>query len=166
MSDEPLGTLQYYLLCHRARRFKSLPPAILWLVSTTDQCIGTRRTLIIFTFEKTPHSVYYLRITTMVPLAGAVLPQDSLILATGANGYIGSHVVNQFLQHGYNVRGTVRDAKKHAWVASYFEKKYGAGKFELVEVKDLTDLETVKEALKGTRKHRGNSKLPAYSSVM
>lgn len=85
----------------------------------------------------------------MAPLEGAVLPQGSLILVTGANGLVGSHVVDQFLQHGYNVRGTVRDAKKNAWVGSYFEQQYGAGKFELVEVPDLTNLEALKKALEG-----------------
>jgi dihydroflavonol-4-reductase len=31
-----------------------------------------------------------------------------LVLVTGATGYIASHVVQQLLAEGYNVRGTVR----------------------------------------------------------
>lgn len=85
----------------------------------------------------------------MAPLEGAVLPTGSLILVTGANGYVASHVVDQFLRLGYKVRGTVRDSEKNAWVAEYFDEKYGAGNFELVEVKDLTDPEAIKKALEG-----------------
>lgn len=32
-----------------------------------------------------------------------------LVLVTGASGYIGGHVVREFMNHGYRVRGTVRD---------------------------------------------------------
>ncbi|KAJ4388893.1 hypothetical protein N0V93_006354 [Gnomoniopsis smithogilvyi] len=85
----------------------------------------------------------------MAPLEGAVLPQGSWILVTGVNGFVGSHVADQFLQHGYNVRGTVRDAKKNAWVARHFETQYGTGRFELVELQNLTDLEATKKALEG-----------------
>ncbi len=34
---------------------------------------------------------------------------DKLVLVTGATGYIGGHVVREFLENGYRVRGTVRD---------------------------------------------------------
>jgi len=37
-----------------------------------------------------------------------VLPPGSLILVTGASGYIESHVVNEALLAGYRVRGTAR----------------------------------------------------------
>ncbi|KAF2167809.1 hypothetical protein M409DRAFT_53773 [Zasmidium cellare ATCC 36951] len=40
------------------------------------------------------------------------LPKDSLILVTGASGYIGSHVVNEALLAGYKVRGTARSQEK------------------------------------------------------
>jgi nucleoside-diphosphate-sugar epimerase len=43
-----------------------------------------------------------------------VLPQGSLILVTGASGYIGSHVVNEALAAGYKVRGTARSQEKCA----------------------------------------------------
>ncbi|EME41941.1 hypothetical protein DOTSEDRAFT_74095 [Dothistroma septosporum NZE10] len=40
------------------------------------------------------------------------LPKGSLILVTGASGYIASHVVNEALQAGYKVRGTARTREK------------------------------------------------------
>lgn len=40
------------------------------------------------------------------------LPKGSLILVTGASGYIGSHVVNEALLAGYKVRGTARSQEK------------------------------------------------------
>lgn len=57
-----------------------------------------------------------------------VIASGSLILVTGANGYIASHVVNQLLQLGYNVRGTIRAEKP--WLEQFFAKKYGEGRFE------------------------------------
>jgi nucleoside-diphosphate-sugar epimerase len=68
----------------------------------------------------------------------AVLPQGSSILVTGANGYIGSHVIDQLLKYGYKARGTVRDAERNTWLQEHFDKEYGTGKFEMVEVKDIT----------------------------
>ena len=35
-----------------------------------------------------------------------------LVLVTGANGYLGSAVVQHCLEHGYHVRGTVRSQAK------------------------------------------------------
>lgn len=61
----------------------------------------------------------------------------SLILVTGANGYIASHVVNILLEEGYSVRGTVRAAKP--WLDRYFEQKYGQGRFESVVVPALEE---------------------------
>lgn len=40
------------------------------------------------------------------------LPKGSLILVTGASGYIGAHVVNEALEAGYRVRGTARSKEK------------------------------------------------------
>ncbi|KAF2805675.1 NAD(P)-binding protein [Mytilinidion resinicola] len=39
---------------------------------------------------------------------GAKLPQNQTILISGASGFVAAHVLNSFLQRGYNVRGTVR----------------------------------------------------------
>lgn len=90
----------------------------------------------------------------MAPLEGAVLPKGSWIIVTGANGYVASHVIDQFLRLGYSVRGTVRDAKKSSWLTPYFSKKYPDAKFELVEVKDITDAAALAKAAEGESRER------------
>ena len=47
------------------------------------------------------------------------------------------------------VRGTLRDATKNAWIRGHFDEKYGAGKLELAEVKDLSTEGALDEAVKG-----------------
>ncbi|HWL49190.1 MAG TPA: NAD-dependent epimerase/dehydratase family protein, partial [Acidimicrobiia bacterium] len=37
---------------------------------------------------------------------------DAPVLVTGASGFIASHIVQQLLEGGYRVRGTVRDPDK------------------------------------------------------
>lgn len=78
-----------------------------------------------------------------------ILPSGSLILVTGANGFIASHVVDQLLERGYRVRGSVRNATKASWVQGLFDKRHGSGKFELVAIQDTTKPEAYTEALKG-----------------
>ncbi|GFP58820.1 ketoreductase adrE [Trichoderma asperellum] len=82
----------------------------------------------------------------MAPLEYSI-PQGSLVLVTGANGYIGSHVVDQLLELGYNVRGTVRDKKP--WLDEFFEKKYGKGRFESVAVKAIEEVGAFSTAADG-----------------
>ena len=77
------------------------------------------------------------------------LPAGALVLVTGVNGFLGSHIVDQLLLAGYRVRGTVRNAEKNSWVQSLFDKLHGKEKFELVEVKDLTTEGAFDEVLKG-----------------
>ncbi|KAI1465438.1 aldehyde reductase [Daldinia caldariorum] len=72
----------------------------------------------------------------------------SLVVVTGANGYIGSHIVDQFLQRGYRVRGTVRSVSRDQWLKDYFDRKY-PGKFELVEVPDMVKSGAYDDAVKG-----------------
>jgi nucleoside-diphosphate-sugar epimerase len=73
----------------------------------------------------------------------------SLVLVTGANGFIASHVVDQLLTAGYRVRGTVRSLTRSAWLEAFFTKKYGSGKFELVEVPDMASPNAFDEAVNG-----------------
>ncbi|KAI1448582.1 NAD(P)-binding protein [Annulohypoxylon stygium] len=73
----------------------------------------------------------------------------SLVLVTGANGFIAGHIVDQILQHGYRVRGTVRDVSRDQWLTGHFEEKYGPGKFELVEVSDMLADGVFDKVLKG-----------------
>jgi nucleoside-diphosphate-sugar epimerase len=77
------------------------------------------------------------------------IPKGSLVVVTGVNGFIASHVVDQLLTAGYRVRGTVRNAKKNAWVADYFGKKYGHDKIELIEVPEMAAASAFDQAVKG-----------------
>lgn len=67
-----------------------------------------------------------------MPQRNRTIPDGSRILVTGANGYIGANITKVLLDLGYNVRGTVRTEKP--WLSSYFEDKYGKGRFETVIV--------------------------------
>lgn len=78
------------------------------------------------------------------------IPFGSLVLVTGVTGLIGGHVANEFLRAGYNVRGTTRRASKAQWSVDYFTKQYGPGRYEVVEVSDLSKPENFNDALKGT----------------
>ncbi|KAF7562635.1 hypothetical protein G7046_g1471 [Stylonectria norvegica] len=79
--------------------------------------------------------------------SNVTLPKGSLILVSGATGYIGSHVVDQFLNEGYNVRGTVRAPKP--WLDEMFTKKYGKGRYESVIVPSIDADSAFDEAIKG-----------------
>ncbi|KAK3948380.1 NAD(P)-binding protein [Pseudoneurospora amorphoporcata] len=76
-----------------------------------------------------------LKITTQDPF----IPLNSLILVTGINGLIASHIADQLLAAGYRVRGTVRNKSRCAWVEPFFTSRYGAAnRLELVQVPDIT----------------------------
>ncbi|KAL9017933.1 MAG: hypothetical protein Q9185_004745 [Variospora sp. 1 TL-2023] len=77
------------------------------------------------------------------------IPIGSLVLVTGINGYIGSHVADQLLQNGFRVRGTVRDETKGAWVKDMFAEKYGENRIEIVSVVDMGQAGAFDEACKG-----------------
>ena len=77
------------------------------------------------------------------------IPKDSLVLVTGINGYLGSHIADQLLQAGYRVRGTSRDLKKVEGLRAYWEKLYGPNRLELVVVKDMSHDGAFNEAVKG-----------------
>lgn len=82
-------------------------------------------------------------------IENSALPRDSVVLITGVNGLVGSHVADQVLLHGYKVRGAVRNAKKNEWMVDFFGSRYGQDKFELVEIPDLTKEGAFVEAVKG-----------------
>eukprot|EP01112_Ceratiomyxa_fruticulosa_P008053 TRINITY_DN2088_c0_g2_i3.p1 TRINITY_DN2088_c0_g2~~TRINITY_DN2088_c0_g2_i3.p1 ORF type:complete len:339 (+),score=86.14 TRINITY_DN2088_c0_g2_i3:122-1138(+) len=77
------------------------------------------------------------------------IPTNSLILVTGANGHIGSHVADQLLAENYRVRAPVRSLEKSAFLQKRFDSKYGAGKFELVVVEDVSKENAYDEVIKG-----------------
>lgn len=79
----------------------------------------------------------------------AAIPEGSIVVITGANGYIASHIADQFIRNGYRVRGTVRNPEKSAWLVPHFEKAYGKGKFELHFVPDMHADGAYDEAIKG-----------------
>jgi nucleoside-diphosphate-sugar epimerase len=79
------------------------------------------------------------------------IPKRSTILVTGVNGFIGSHVANEFLQRGYNVRGTARDTSRAAWVKDLFYQQYGKENFSLCPVADLTSPYAFDEVIKGNK---------------
>jgi nucleoside-diphosphate-sugar epimerase len=67
-----------------------------------------------------------------------VVQPGATIFVTGINGLIGSHIADQLLRRGYNVRGAVRDVDKNKWLAEYFAEQYKQAKFGLVAVPDMT----------------------------
>lgn len=85
----------------------------------------------------------------MAPFDNPAITPGSTVLVTGANGFVGAHVADQLLQKGYKVRGTVRDAIKHQWLADLFSKKYGTDKFELITVKDMREPGAFDDAVSG-----------------
>ncbi|KAK4113319.1 NAD(P)-binding protein [Canariomyces notabilis] len=84
-----------------------------------------------------------------ITITNPFIPPGSLILATGANGLIASHVVDQFLSAGYLVRGTVRSASRCSYLSSLFAARHGPGRFELFEVPDKTAPGAWDEAMRG-----------------
>lgn len=77
------------------------------------------------------------------------IPKGALVLITGATGLIGSHIADQFLQHGYRVRATTRDASKHAWLTPFFSQRYGPGQFSLVSIPDMQAVEAFDAVTQG-----------------
>ena len=73
----------------------------------------------------------------MTLLKNPAIPVGSLLVVTGANGFMGCHVTDVFLQEGYKVRGVVRDAEKSAWVEAHFQGAYGKESYELYVAEDL-----------------------------
>ncbi|KAH7128897.1 hypothetical protein EDB81DRAFT_859940 [Dactylonectria macrodidyma] len=67
-----------------------------------------------------------------------VIPKGSLVLITGATSYLASYVIKYFLEHGYRVRGIVRNLPKAAWLTEeVFPSFAQRNLFDLVEIPDL-----------------------------
>ncbi|KAJ5376514.1 hypothetical protein N7509_013400 [Penicillium cosmopolitanum] len=85
-----------------------------------------------------------------MPGPNVTMPKGSLVLVTGANSYLASHVILQFLERGYKVRGTVRDIEKTSWlVEDLFKTASENGSFELVRVPNFIASNAFDEAVKG-----------------
>ena len=76
------------------------------------------------------------------------IPPGSLVLVTGVNGYIGSHIAQQLLSHGYRVRGTVRDTHKANYMHAVFDEKYGHA-FQVQLVRDMAEDGAFDEVMQG-----------------
>ncbi|KZT19607.1 NAD(P)-binding protein [Neolentinus lepideus HHB14362 ss-1] len=71
----------------------------------------------------------------------------SLILVTGATGFIGSWVTKTLLEKGYAVRAAARTSEKGGYLRDLF--KDHADKFEIVVVPDISKPHAYDEALEG-----------------
>lgn len=65
------------------------------------------------------------------------------VLVTGASGFIAAHVVQQLVEQGYKVIGTVRSDAK----GDFFKKQYG-DKFDYEIVKDISTLDAFDHVFK------------------
>lgn len=70
------------------------------------------------------------------------------VLVTGATGYLASHVINELLQRGYEVVGTVRSLANKEKYAFLYELPHAKERLEMREA-DLLNAESWDEALKG-----------------
>lgn len=73
---------------------------------------------------------------------------NKMILVTGINGYIGSHIGLQLLQKGYFVRGTVRSMSKAQRLLDGAYRCYSS-QLEVVVVPDISDKGAFDEAVQG-----------------
>ncbi|KAF2664579.1 NAD(P)-binding protein [Microthyrium microscopicum] len=71
------------------------------------------------------------------------------VLITGSNGYIASHVVGQFLDAGFSVRGTVRSLNSAKGLQEVLKSYVDSGALTFVEVPDITVEGAFDEAVKG-----------------
>jgi len=69
------------------------------------------------------------------------------ILVTGASGFVATHILNVFLEHGYNVRGTVRSEATAEKVRKVHPKYLKQLSFAIV--KDIAAPGAFDEAVKG-----------------
>jgi nucleoside-diphosphate-sugar epimerase len=80
----------------------------------------------------------------------ASLPKGSLVLVTGATGFIASQIIKNLLERGYKVRGTVRDLNKGSWLNTELFPIYDtSGQLELAQVPDIATHGAFDEAVKG-----------------
>jgi nucleoside-diphosphate-sugar epimerase len=78
------------------------------------------------------------------------VPDGCWVLVIGAASFVGSHVVDEFLQKGYKVRAMDYDVSKASWLAEDQFKSYTiTGHFEFVCVPDILAKNAFVEVLKG-----------------
>ena len=72
------------------------------------------------------------------------LGPPSIVLVTGANGFIGSHVVSQLLEAGHKVIGSVRSEKKAAQLLA----THNSENLSASIIQDIASVESILSALK------------------
>lgn len=77
------------------------------------------------------------------------IASGSLVLVTGVNGYIASHVADQLMSLGYRVRGTARENGKLESIGQALRKRNPSALFEGFVLSDLTATGAFDEAVKG-----------------
>ena len=77
-------------------------------------------------------------------------PQESLVLVTGASGFIAQHTILRLLKDGYQVRGTLRSLGRAAQVNDVIKAHSGGQEIELVAA-DLTSDDGWADAVSGCR---------------
>lgn len=87
---------------------------------------------------------------TIPGISHPAIPYGSTVVVTGASGFIGSHVVDQALAVGYKVRATTQSAETDAWLVDHFNKKWGSGSVDIVEVADMEAEGAFNNVIKGT----------------
>lgn len=105
--------------------------------------IAKRRVHILFHRHLKP-IIRKMSLSSSSPHTDLALPKGSLILVTGASGYVPSHVIQEALDLGYRVRGTVRSKEK----AALLEEAFESTDFSTCVVEDLTDPKSVEVAVK------------------
>lgn len=83
-------------------------------------------------------------------VANAVKPgHKQTILVTGGSGFVAAHVLNSFLEKGYNVRTTVRSEATAEKVRKTHKKYTESGQLSFAIVKDVAAPNAFDEAVKG-----------------
>jgi nucleoside-diphosphate-sugar epimerase len=68
----------------------------------------------------------------------STIPTEGLVLITGVNGFLASHLALQLIQRGYAVRGTVRSRESALWITEAIKARHPAGKLEALIVPSLS----------------------------
>lgn len=85
----------------------------------------------------------------MAPPPPSDLPPNSLILITGANGFLASHLAHALLTAGHRVRGTVRSLPRTAWLQHRLDALHGPDRFSRTLVPDMAAPHAFDEAVRG-----------------
>lgn len=72
---------------------------------------------------------------------------DSLVLITGASGYIGTHLIGDVLKAGHRVRAAVRSEEKGQAIKELYPSS--SSKIEFTIVPDMSQSSAYQNALKG-----------------